>query len=95
VKLNENSCHYFHKSNLASYEISCLITKNKKPHTTGETLLLLAAIKMYEIMHGENYGRALKTLALLQLESSADSLQRPNATTFQLFFDKVLGFPNR
>jgi hypothetical protein len=30
-----------------------LTAENKKPHTIGETLLLPAAIKMYESMHGE------------------------------------------
>jgi hypothetical protein len=32
------------KSLLASFEIEYLIAKNKKPHTTGDTLLLPAAI---------------------------------------------------
>jgi hypothetical protein len=41
-----------------------LIAKNKKPHTIAETLLLPAAMKMSEIMHGENYGEALKTIPL-------------------------------
>jgi hypothetical protein len=41
------------------------IAKNKKPHTTGQTLLLLpAAVKMCEIMHAENYGQALKAIPL-------------------------------
>jgi hypothetical protein len=49
---------------LASFEISYLIYKNRKPHTFGETLLLLAAIKMCQIMHGENYSQALKAIPL-------------------------------
>jgi hypothetical protein len=44
--------------------VSYLIAKNKKPRTIGETLLLPAAMKMCEIMHGENYGEALKTVPL-------------------------------
>jgi hypothetical protein len=34
------------------------------PHTVGEILLLPAAIKMCEIMHGENFGQALKVIPL-------------------------------
>jgi hypothetical protein len=49
---------------LASFEISCLKAKNKKPHTIGETLLLTSAMKMCEIMHGEKYGEALETIPL-------------------------------
>jgi hypothetical protein len=44
--------------------VSYLIGKNKKPHTMGETLLLPAAMKMCELMHGEKYGEALKTIPL-------------------------------
>jgi hypothetical protein len=40
---------------LASFKVSYLIAKNKKPHTIGQTLLLPAAIKMCKIMHGEKY----------------------------------------
>jgi hypothetical protein len=50
------------KALLASFEVSYLIAKRKKPHTTGETLLLPAAVKMCEIMYGEKYGEALKTI---------------------------------
>jgi hypothetical protein len=46
------------KALLASFEVSYLIVKRKK------TLLLPAAMKMCEIMHGENYGEALKTIPL-------------------------------
>jgi hypothetical protein len=52
------------KALLASFEVSYLIAKNKKPHTVGETLLLPAAMKMCKIMHGEKYGEALKTIPL-------------------------------
>jgi hypothetical protein len=52
------------KALLASFEVSYLIAKHKKPHTIGETLLLPAAMKMCEIMHGEKYGEALKTIPL-------------------------------
>jgi hypothetical protein len=50
------------KALLASLEISYLIAKNKKPHTIGETLLLQLAIKVCEIMDGENYSQALKAI---------------------------------
>jgi hypothetical protein len=39
------------KALLAPFEISYLTAKNKKPHTTGDTLLQLAVIKMCEITH--------------------------------------------
>jgi hypothetical protein len=55
------------KALLASFEISYLTAKNKNPHTTGETLLLQAAIKMYEIKHGENYGKAFKQFLFLTI----------------------------
>jgi hypothetical protein len=50
------------KALLASFEVSYLIAKNKKLHTIRETLLLPAAMKMCEIVHGEIYGEALKTI---------------------------------
>jgi hypothetical protein len=50
------------KALLASFEVSYLIAKNMKPHTIGETLLLPVAMKICEIMHGEIYGEALKTI---------------------------------
>lgn len=40
---------------LASYEVSYCISKNKKPFTIGEDLVLPAAIKMVEILHGSKY----------------------------------------
>jgi hypothetical protein len=48
------------KALLASFEVSCLTVRNKKPHTIGETLLLPATMKMCEIMHGEKYAKLLK-----------------------------------
>jgi hypothetical protein len=41
------------KALLASLEVSYLIAKNKKLHTTGKKLLLPAAMKMDEIMNGK------------------------------------------
>jgi hypothetical protein len=49
---------------LTSFDVSYVIAKNKKPLTIGETLLLSAAMKMWEIMHGEKYGEALKRVPL-------------------------------
>jgi hypothetical protein len=40
------------------------MAKNKKPHAIGETLLLPTAMKMCEILRGEKYGEALKTIPL-------------------------------
>jgi hypothetical protein len=54
---------------LASFKISYLIDKNKKAQTTGRTLLLLAAIKMCKVMHGENYSQALKATLFLLIPS--------------------------
>ena len=48
----------------ASLEVSCLIAKDKKPHTIGETLLLPAAIKMVEIMLDKTKAECLKNIPL-------------------------------
>jgi hypothetical protein len=64
VKLNKNCSHYIDKALLASFEVPYLIAKNKKPHTTGGTLMLPAAMKMCEIIHGQEYSRDLKTIPL-------------------------------
>jgi hypothetical protein len=45
----------------ASFEVSYVIAKYKKLHTIGETLLLLAAMKICEIMDGE------KTFSLITI----------------------------
>jgi hypothetical protein len=42
-----------------------LIAKGRKVYTIGETLLLPAAIKMYGIVHGENYSLTLKVVAFV------------------------------
>jgi tetrahydromethanopterin S-methyltransferase subunit F len=61
--------------------VSYLIAKNKKPHTIGETLLLPAAMKTCEIMHGENYGEILKTIplcnntAMRRIESMSEDIK--------------------
>lgn len=48
----------------ASFEVSFLIAKTKKPHNIGETLILPAAMKMVSIMQGEKYANVLKTIPL-------------------------------
>ena len=45
IKFNE-------KYLLALYEVSHCIAKNKKPFTIGDDLMLPAANKMVEILHG-------------------------------------------
>ena len=47
---------------LASYETSYLIAKNKKHCTIGEDLVLPAAIKMSEIVHGKKYGDEIRKI---------------------------------
>ena len=49
---------------LASYEVSYCIAKNKKPFTIGEDLVLPAAIKMVEILHGKKYGDDIRKIPL-------------------------------
>lgn len=45
---------------LVSFDISYVVAKTKKPHTTWETVLQPAAIKIWKNMHGENHSQALK-----------------------------------
>jgi hypothetical protein len=49
---------------LASFEVSYVIVKNKK----RESLLLAAAMKMCEIMHGEKYAKLLKQFLSLIIQ---------------------------
>lgn len=48
----------------ASLEVSYLIGKNMKPHNTGESLVLPAAIKIASIMHREKYGADFMSIPL-------------------------------
>jgi hypothetical protein len=65
LNLIKSAVTTFTKALLSSLKISYLIAKNKRLHTIGETLLLPAAIEMREIMHGKNYGKALKQFLFL------------------------------
>ena len=49
---------------LASYEVSYCIAKNKKPFTIGDDLVLPAAIKMVEILHGRKYSGDIRKIPL-------------------------------
>jgi hypothetical protein len=75
------------KALLASFEVSYLTAKNKKPHNIGETLLPPAAMKMCEIMYGEKYGEALKTIPLSnnavmsRIESMSNDIKEQLLTT--------------
>uniref|UniRef100_K7FR34 DUF4371 domain-containing protein n=1 Tax=Pelodiscus sinensis TaxID=13735 RepID=K7FR34_PELSI len=66
----------------ASFEVSYLIAKDKKPHTIGETLVLPAAVKMVEIIHGKQYGHKLKCIPLSantvgrRIENIAEDLKK-------------------
>jgi len=48
----------------ASYEVSYLIAKNKKPYNIGENLVLPTAIKMVEILHGHKYANDIRKIPL-------------------------------
>lgn len=52
------------KLQAASYEVSDLIAKSKKPHTIGETLILPAAIAMCQAMDNEKIASQLKQVPL-------------------------------
>ena len=48
----------------ASFEVSYLIAIDKKPHKIAETLVLPAAMKMCEIINGEKFSEAMKSIPL-------------------------------
>ena len=48
----------------ASYEASYLIAKSTKPFSFGEDLVLPAAVKMSEIVHGEKYDDEIRKIPL-------------------------------
>ena len=48
---------------VVSYEVSYCIAKNKKPFTIGD-LILPAATKMVEILHGSKYGDNFRKISL-------------------------------
>jgi len=52
------------KALVASFEVSYLIAKTKKPHSIGESLVLPAAIKIVTAMQGEAYANDLKSIPL-------------------------------
>lgn len=56
--------HLNDKSLLASYEISYLVAKAKKPYTVGEDLVLPSAIRMKEIFHGKKYSKETRDIPL-------------------------------
>ena len=67
----------------ASYEASYLIAKSTKPFSVGENLVLPAAVKMSEIVHGKNYVDEIRkmplsnnTVARRIAESTDDQLQQ-------------------
>jgi hypothetical protein len=89
------------KALLASFETSYLTAKNKKPHNIGETLLLLAAIKMCEIMHGENYCQAPTAIPLIsntvirQIDSISEDIKEQLLTWIKCSPNLHLKFMNQ
>ena len=59
------------KCQKASYEVAYLITKDKKPHTIGLTLIKLAAVAISQIMHGDKMADEVQEIPL-----SADTIYR-------------------
>ncbi|XP_066961776.1 protein FAM200C-like [Macrobrachium rosenbergii] len=49
---------------IASFEVSWLVARNKKPHTIGGDLIKPAAVKMAEIMCGQKVAKQLNTVPL-------------------------------
>ena len=66
----------------ASFEVSCFIAKDKKPHTTGKTLVLPATVKMAAIIRRKQYGSKLKCIPLSantvgrRIENIAEGLKK-------------------
>jgi hypothetical protein len=52
------------KALLVSTQVAYRIVQNKKPHTIGESLILLAAIDMVQTMLGEKCAQQLHNIAL-------------------------------
>ena len=52
------------KALLASYKVSHIIAKCKKPHSIGESLVLPAAIQMVSTMIGDSYADELRKIPL-------------------------------
>jgi hypothetical protein len=71
------------KALLAYFKVSYLIAKNRKPHTIGGNLSVPASMKMREIMHGEKYGEAFKTVPLIiqQCDAQQMNVRRHPGTT--------------
>jgi hypothetical protein len=51
---------------VASYKVSYLITKAKKLHTISESLIMLAGIKIMELLHDRKYANELKIHACIK-----------------------------
>jgi hypothetical protein len=48
------------KALVATYQVSGGIARNKKPHTTTETVILLAALDMIQTMFGEKHAQQFR-----------------------------------
>ena len=57
------------KAQMALYAVAYLITKDKKPHSIGETLIKPAAIAISQIMNGDKVTEEIKGIPL-----SADTI---------------------
>lgn len=73
---------------LASFEVSYLISKDKKPYTIGETLIKPATIKICEIVLGEDFANKIN-LVPLSNDTIAKRISEINQDLFTQLLDRI------